>query len=297
MRTRSLAVFLLVGVLWGSEWLVTRDLDVPPLGALALRYAIAAVVLGAIVLVRRLPPPTLRLVVISAIAGISFAAAPVLLIDWVSNRVSPGLVVVILAMTPLLAALIEGRASGGLLLALVGGVGGTALLSSQGLSFAATQWAGAAAVLAAGALIAGSVICVKRQLGDVPVVTLAAIQLASGAVFLAMMSWIIEGRGAFVWSWNLVGMEVALAITGSALALPLYYWILRRMESFQVTASQWVVTVVGVGEGLLLVRVTPGWRVLGGVAILLVSLGALLRARPDDEFPLTISLTLQLPKS
>ena len=297
MRTRSLAVFLLVGVLWGSEWLVTRDLDVPPLGALALRYAIAAVVLGAIVLVRRLPPPTLRLVVISAIAGISFAAAPVLLIDWASNRVSPGLVVVILAMTPLLAALIEGRASGGLLLAQVGGVGGTALLSSQGLSFAGAQWAGVAAVLAAGALIAGSVICVKRQLGDVPVVTFAAIQLASGAVFLAMMSWIVEGRGAFVWSWNLAGIEGALAITGSALALPLYYWILRRMESFQVTSSQWVVTVVGVGEGLLMVRVTPGWRVLGGVAILLVSLGVLLRTRPDEELPLTIAITLQLPKS
>jgi drug/metabolite transporter (DMT)-like permease len=66
-------------------------------------------------------------------------------------------------MTPLLAALMEGRASGGLLVPLVGGVAGAALLSSQGLSFGLTQWAGAAAVLVAGLLIAASVVWVKRN--------------------------------------------------------------------------------------------------------------------------------------
>jgi drug/metabolite transporter (DMT)-like permease len=290
MRARSIAVFALLGLIWGSEWLVTRDLDSPPLGALALRYAMAAVVLGAISLVRRIPLPMLRLMVISAITGISFVAAPVLLTWWERERVSPGLLVVILAMTPLIAAMIEGRASGASLVALVGGVGGTALLSSQGLSFAATQWAGAAALLAAGTLIAGSVICVKRQLADVPVVMLAAIQLVSGAAFLAIVSWIAEGRSGFIWSGNLVRAEAVLAIAGGALALPLYYWLLRRMESFQLTASQWIVTVVGVGEGLLLVREAPGWRLLVGVAILLVSLGALLSTRPGQESPVTLKL-------
>ena len=127
MRARLLALFALVGIIWGSEWLVTRDLDSPPLGALALRYAMAAVVLGAIFLVRRIPLPMLRMVVISAITGITFAAAPVLLIGWARERVSPGLLVVIFAMTPLIAALMEGRASGGFLISLVGGVAGTAL--------------------------------------------------------------------------------------------------------------------------------------------------------------------------
>ncbi len=92
MRARLLALFALVGIIWGSEWRVTRDLDSPPLGALALRYAMAAVVLGAILLVRRIPLPTQRLLVISAITGITFAAAPVLLIGWARERVSPGIV-------------------------------------------------------------------------------------------------------------------------------------------------------------------------------------------------------------
>ncbi len=120
---------------------------------------------------------------------------------------------------------------------------------------------------------------------------LAAIQLASGAVFLAIVSWIAEGRSGFIWSGSLVRAEAVLAIAGGVLALPVYYWLLRRMESFQLTASQWIVTVVGVGEGLLLVREAPGWRLLVGAAILFVSLGALLSTRPGQESPVTLQLT------
>ncbi len=296
MRARSLAVFLLVGAIWGSEWLLLRDLDSPPLGALALRYGIAAILLGAVALVRRNPLPQLRLVAISAITGVSFAAAPALLTGWASARISPGLLVVILAMTPLLAALMEGRASGGLLVLLVGGVCGTALLASQGLSFAVTQWAGATAVLAAGALIAGSVLWVKRELTAVPVVLLAAIQLVSAAICVALWSLAVEGRSGFVWSGDLIRAETFLAIAGGALALPLYYWLLRGMESFQLTASQWIVTVAGVGEGSLVVREAPGWRLLAGAAILLVSLAALLRSRPGRDEPVTLELTGLSPR-
>ena len=256
-----------------------------------MRYAMASIMLGAIILVRRTPFPALRLMVISALTGISFAAVPVLLIGWASQRVSPGLLVVILAMTPLLAALMEGRASGGLLVPLVGGVAGTALLASQGLSFTLTQLMGAAAVLAVAALIAASVLWVKRELADVPVVLLAALQLASAAVCVALWSLITEGRSGFIWSGSLVRSEAVLAIAGSALALPLYYWLLRRMESFQLTASQWLVTVVGVSEGLMLVREAPGWRLLVGGGILLASLGSLLGASPGREEPVTLELT------
>jgi drug/metabolite transporter (DMT)-like permease len=291
MRGRSLAVFLLIGVLWGSEWLVTRNLETPPIGALALRYAMAAVVLGAVVLMSGIPLPRLRLAAISALTGISFAAVPALLIGWASPRVSPGLLVVILAMTPLLAALMEGQASGRLLVPLVGGVAGTTLIASQGLSFALTQWVGAAAVLAAGVLIAASVLWVKRVLAAVPVVPLAAIQLAAAAACIALWSFSVEGRFGFVWSGRLVRTEAVLAIAGSALALPPYYWLLRRLESFQLTASQWLVTVVGVSEGLMLVREAPRWRLLAGGGILLASLGSLLGTSPGQEEPVTLQLT------
>jgi len=291
LRMRSIAVFLLVGAVWGSEWIVTRNLDSPPLGALALRYAIAAGLLSAVALARRVRLPRLRVEAISVVTGISFLAVPGLWIGWASGRLSPGLLVVILSMTPLLAALMEGRASGGLLASLVGGIAGTALLASQGLSFALTQWMGGAAALGAAALIAGSVLWVKRELAGVPVIWLAAIQLASAAVAVALWSLIFEGRSGFEFDRKLVWTEAAVALAGSALVLPPYYRLLRGMESFQLTASQWIVTIVGVGEGLLLVRETPGWRMVAGFAVLVASLAVLLRGDLGTELPVTIGLT------
>ena len=148
-------------------------------------------------------------------------------------------------------------------------------------------------VLAAGALIAASVVWVKRELADVPVVLLDRVfQLCFGSNrCVALWSLITEGRSGFVWNGSLARTEAVLAIAGSALALPLYYWLLRRMESFQMTASQWLVTVVGVSEGLMLVREPPGWRLLAGSGILLASLGSLLGASHGQEEPVTLELT------
>ena len=94
----------------------------------------------------------------------------------------------------------------------------------------------------------------------------------------------------------MVWTEAVLALAGGAFALPLFYWLLRRLESFQLTASQWMVTVVGVCEGLVLVREVPGWRLMLGIAILLASLFVLLAAKPGREAPVTLELTGVSPR-
>ena len=288
MRPWHIAAFALLGLIWGSEWLATRALDLPLLAGVAVRYAIGAVVLGVVVVVRRIRLPGLRLLMPGAVTGVTFIGLPAILTVWASGRVSPGLLVVILAMTPLIAALLEGRASGAVLAPLVGGVAGIALLASQGLSFAAMQWAGALAVLAATVSIAGSVVFMKRKLADIPEPVLGAIQLAAGAVCVGLASVLIEPRSAFLWSWKSAGVEVGLGILGGAAALQIYYWLLLRLESFQLTATQWIATVVGVGESLLLVRATPSWRIVVGAAISLESVWVLLQVQPGEEGPLTI---------
>lgn len=296
MRARSVAGLLFVGVIWGSEWVFARALDVPPLAALALRYAIATLALVAIIFIRRLEVPGRRMLLLAAVTGVTFSALPAVLVDWASGRVSPGMLVVVLAMTPLIAALLEGRASGALLVAVIGGVAGTALVAAQGLSFAVTQTFGAAAVLAAVSSIAASVVWMKRNFAAVPVVVLAAIQLGTGALCLAFWSLVHNGRGAFAMGRTSIVVESLLALFGSALALPIYYWLLRQVDSFQLTGTQWIVTAVGVGEGLLLVRETPGWRMAAGGTMLLASFGALLKAKPDDDAPVTLESTLPLSK-
>ena len=104
--------------------------------------------------------------------------------------------------------------------------------------------------------------------------------LLSAAICVALWSLVAEGRSGFEWTGSLVRTEAVLAIAGGVLALPLYYWLLQAMEGFQLTASQWMVTVVGVGEGLIAGARDSGmedcWL---GAAILLVSFAALLARR------------------
>jgi len=291
IKPRPVAVFLLLGLIWGSEWLPTRAVEMPLLRSLATQYAVAALLLGGIIAVRRIGLPRRRQLMAMAITGVTFAALPAILTVWARERISPGLLVVILAMTPLIAALLEGRAEGVWLAPLIGGVGGTALLASQGLSFSSQQWTGGAGVLLAAVLIAGSVIYVKRKLSEAQPIVIAAVQLATAAICVALASLAIEGHLDLAWTRSSAILEVSLAIFGRALAYPLYYWLVRRMESFQVTSSLWVATAAGVAESLILVRHGPSWRIASGIVILAASLWALWRTGPGDEEPFTLAIT------
>jgi drug/metabolite transporter (DMT)-like permease len=284
-------LFLVPGVIWGSEWVVTRGLDAPALGGLALRYGLAAVLLGGVAGLRRTPLPERRSLAVSAICGIGFLVVPAVLTAWASQRVSPGLLVVMLSLAPLLAALIEGRASGGLLAPLVGGVGGTAVLASQGLSFSAAQWMGGLAALLAAVSIAGSVVVTKRRLECVAPLWMAVVQLAAGTIVAGVLSGVLEGRAALDWSWRSFAVEAILAVAGSVLSLPIYYWLLRRLESFQLTASQWVVTLAALGGSWVLAGMAPGWRVLAGAGVLMASGTLLLLSRPGDDAFVTLQST------
>jgi drug/metabolite transporter (DMT)-like permease len=226
----------------------------------------------------------------AAAVGITLLALPQVLTIWASQQLSPGLLVVILSLTPLLAALFEGRV-GGWLTPLIGGVGGTALILSAGLSFNLTQWEAVLAALASAVLIAGSYVFAKRRLSQLDPMSMAAAQFAAGFAVLACASLLIEGRSDWLWTRQSLIWEAILASLGNALAFPLYYYLLRRFESFQLTSMQWVVTAVSVSEGVAFLRQRPSWEILVGVALIAASLWNLLRRRSEDEAPLTIRIT------
>jgi len=290
MRPQQFAAFALIGLIWGSEWIAKQAIDSPPLRALAIRHGIGALLLAFVSGVRRIERPAAGSMIASALTGFTMLALPAMLIAWAADRISPGLLVVILSLTPLLAALLE-ECAGGLLAPLMGGVGGTTLMASQGLSFAAVEWTGAAAMLAAAALIAGSIVYVKRRLSGVSPLTLSGIQLAAGCATLLLGSLAREGWSGWGWTRESLSWELILAVFGNCLAFPLYYHLLQRLDSFQLASTQWLVTLAGVVEALILLGGRPSWRLPGGMILTLVSLWSLLRRGAKDEKPLTIQIT------
>ncbi len=267
-----------------------QAIGAPPLRALAVRYAIAGMILALVIAVRRIRLPDRRSLLAAAILGVTMLAFPAVLTSWAAERISPGLLVMILAMTPLLAALFEGRA-GDWLPPLVGGVGGSALLLAQGLSFGAIQWAGVLATFAAAAAMAGSIVYVKRRLSGVDPLVLAGMEFVTGCAALISASLMMEGHSDWLWTRQSLIWEIVLAIAGNALAFPLYYSLLRRLESFQLASTQWLVTLLSVGEGLILLRQRPSWELLGGSAVVAASLWSLLTRQSRDDEPLTIQIT------
>jgi drug/metabolite transporter (DMT)-like permease len=292
MRIRQIALFLLVGLIWGSEWVAMSSMDAPPLRIFAFRYAAAAVVLGIVIVVRRIPFPDSRTLGIAALTGVTLLGIPSVLLTWGSNRLSPGLLVVILAMTPLIAALFEFRASGALLTALIGGIAGTTLIASQALSFGWMQWPGAAAVLVSAVLVAASTVAIKRRLSVTSPVLIAAIQFAAATAFVCLASLAFERNAHSRISLRAVSIELSVALLADAVAFPLYYSLFASMESFQLTATQWLVTVVGLAEGLIVMEGIPSWRIVAGSALVVASLVSLLRIRAGDDAPQTLILNL-----
>jgi drug/metabolite transporter (DMT)-like permease len=255
-----------------------------------MRYAIAAVVLALVAAIRRIPLPDRATLLAAAVLGAAMLALPVVLTFWAASRISPGLLLVILAMTPLLAALFDGQVSESLA-PLVGGVGGTALLLAQGLSFGVTQWAAVVATLAAATATAASIVYVKRRLSGANPLMLSGIQFASGFAVLGLASVSLEGHSDWMLASQSLAWEIVLAVLGNALAFPLYYYLLRSRESCQLTSTQWIVTLISVVEGLILLRQRPSWELLTGAAVVVASLWSLLTRRLRDGEPLTIQIT------
>jgi drug/metabolite transporter (DMT)-like permease len=220
-QPRQLALFLIIGLIWGSEWIARQAIDAPPLLALALRYGLAALLLGVVVVARRVQTPRRRDVIESSVLGLTFLAIPAVLTLWAGQRLSPGLLLVILSMVPLLAVLLENRAAG-VPLPLIGGVGGTALLLAPSLSFELTQLPGALAVLAAAVSIAGSIFYIKTRLSTADPMVLAASQFAASALALVAASLILEGKPVWGWTSRSLASEVVLALVANALAFPIF---------------------------------------------------------------------------
>jgi drug/metabolite transporter (DMT)-like permease len=249
---------------------------------------LAGVILLALCLWKRTRMPGAGALLYGALSGVTMLVLPTVLTVWASGRISPGLLVVILSTAPLIAALWEGRARGGLLTVIVAGVGGTCLLASQALSFDVIQWAGALAVLAASISVAGSLVFLRRELSYLQVGPLAAVQFCVAAVLLGFCSRWLEGPFSVRLSLTEWGMQLVLAVLGGVVAFPAYYWLLRRQESFVAAASQWMVTLMGVLEGVLVVQERPSWRLVAGSLVVAASLAGLWRSGDEGEAPATL---------
>ncbi len=298
MKSRTAWAFAAVGVLWGSAWIPTSVVlrQLPGLRAGAVRFAIAAIFAASLALIawirsriaaQRKPALPLKA---SLVLGLTAVALPYALTVYAVGQVSSGAVAVLFALMPLAALLLSREVMSTAIRALVIGLGGVALLVAQGLSVSATQWKGVALIVCAVVLGAFSLNYAKTRLRRSDLLVSVSIQFAGAAVFLGLLSAFIERGKQAVWHQDALLSLLILAVF-SGLSLPLMYWLLFELESWQVASLQWSATLIAVAEAAWLLRARPSMDMWVGAALIVGATFWLLRGTGLRE---SEAVTLQI---
>src|ERR1700693_4112095 len=201
---KTLLAFGIIYFVWGSTFLAIRVgvREVPPLILAAMRFFVAGAVLYGWMMARGERSPSGREWMASCLLGIVIFVFDYGLLFWAEQRVPSGIAAVMLDTIPVFMALSEiiflrtQRLTGGLVLALLIGIGGVAVLMSRSLSLggAPIDSVGAVALIFASmSWSVASAITRKLPLPPSKVMSSGA-QMLAGGVFLAIAA---EALGEF----------------------------------------------------------------------------------------------------
>ena len=112
---------------------------------------------------------------------------------------------------------------------------------------------------------------------------LTALLLGAAALLLFLASMALE-RGQWVqWDRNAVGSVIFLAAVAGAPAYSLYFWLLQRLEAYQLATVQWMETLVAIIETAFFLRLGLSFAMVAGSLVTLVSLLWVMRAQTEDD--------------
>ena len=295
MNWRTASAFVVVGIIWGSAWIATSMVlpRMPGLCAGALRFAIATVLSALLALAAHLrKSPGKKIVaasVPSLVLGVIMVALPYALTVWAAGQVSPGVVATLFAFMPLAALLLSKDVASKAIPTVVIGIGGVALLVAQGLSTSAGQIKGALLIAGAVVLSAFSLGYARKHMEQVNLLVSVAIQFAVATILLGALSLATEHWDPAAWNEQIVVSLLILGVVVSGVTLPLVYWLLGRLETWQVAALQWIATLVAVGEAAWFLRARLSVETWAGAGIIVGATVWLLRGEIEEAVTLQIT--------
>jgi drug/metabolite transporter (DMT)-like permease len=280
-RRLALLVWLSLCGIWGSTWLgIKLGLrDLPPLTFAGIRFALAAVMLAALVRLRKRPVTDLTSDDWWVLAYTGFLSITVnyALVFWGEQYISSGLAALLSATVPLFgfpiahwylaAEPLTWRKVAGAILGLVG----VAIVFSGelGMGGARSLWASAGIVVAALATAHAGVL-VKHRATHIDPSVLAGMQMAGGCIPLLLAGVALEGNPLGLrWTPLALASLAYLTIVGSVIAFMMYYWLIRHTAVSGVLMIPLVTPLIAVLFGVLFGGETIGWHTaLGGSAII-----------------------------
>lgn len=274
-------------LIWGTTWLAISYVveDVPPLLAAAIRFLIAGVLLlaAAGVQKRRWPRGERQWQAIGVLS-VTIMAVPYGLVFWAEQYVTSSMAAILYSAIPLVVALLTPVMMGrtvprSAVFALVIAFGGFLFLFwGAGLSASRSALWGSAGLIAAMMLSAWSIVYAKTRLQEIDSVVATGLQLLFGSVVLFWGTWAFEAHRRAHWTRTSVLALAFLTIVGSCVAFVIYFWLLKRMQPYQLSTTSLVVPVIAVLVGGLIRGEQIRLVMLIAMASVLAAVGSVLRA-------------------
>lgn len=299
MKIPAKLAVVIVSLCWGSEWLFKLSGDtsltgLPPFRVLALRYFIAAVVLIPWTIPRRRSNNNRSASFVpllpNILLGFVLIALPTI---YLANRsdMSPGLVVLLFATIPLIAAMLESSSGLTGAPALLGGLAGTAFLVRGSLSSSTSQALSLFGLTLIVVAIAAILVRAKTWLAAAGLPISVMVQMLTAGIVFALYSLLFEHMPATPWTGAQIAEVISLGVPGSAVAYYLFYSALQAVKASQIAVVQWLIPAVGIAETALLFRHLPEWGSLAGGLLAIGSAITLLYASKQGDTTLTLQIT------
>jgi drug/metabolite transporter (DMT)-like permease len=276
-------------LIWGSTWLAIRLVvrDIPPLEAAALRFlAASALLLGMAALQKRRWPADGRQWNAILVLSVSIMAVPYGLLFWAEQHVTSSMTAVLYSAMPLTVslftpAMLHRKVPRRAIFAMVVGFGGLlALLYDSRTSRSALL--GGAAVLASMALSAWSVVYAKLRLREVDSVVATGLQLLFGSVVLLWGTWALEAHRYAHWTPTALAAMAFLTVFGSAVAFVIYYWLLKKLQPYQLSTISLITPLIALTEAVVAEEPVSLIMVVAMVVVL-GSVRSVLRAEAEKD--------------
>lgn len=296
-------VWLILCGIWGSTWLFIKlglDEDLPPFTFAGIRFVLAALILGLLILARGARwPRTRHDWTIIAIVGLLQFSLNYGLVFWGEQYISSGLAAVLQSTFPAFGLVIahlylpHERMTPGKIGGVLLGVFGVAVIFSDQLSIA-----GHMALLGSIALVLSAFfgsygnVLVKAYGQKIDPQVLAAGQMIVGFPPLLVLGLATEGNPfRFHWTLTAVLALAYLVVVGSVIAFALYYWLVRNMDVTKTMLIALVTPVVAVILGMIVLGEKLNWRLFAGGACIIsgIALIVLRKKRKRSEDPTTVA--------
>jgi len=276
--------FAVIYFVWGSTFLAIRIgvHEVPPFLFAAMRFSIAGIVLYGWMIAKGEPSPAGRQWASVSLLAVLIFVCDYGLLFWAEQRVPSGIAAVMMATIPVFMALSEiillrtQRLTLRLVLALLIGIGGVAVLLSRSLQLGGEPIdpVGAAAlIVAAISWSVASVLTRKLPLPSSKVMSSGA-QMLAGGLFLTLTAGALGefrqfdpsavSRGAWI-------SLLYLIVAGSIIGFTAYLWLIHHESPTKVGTYAYVNPVVAVLLGYFLGGEALDQRTVLGTAFVLIS--------------------------